>query len=98
MEESDGLEPVRPRVHQAGGVCTDGLPGVSGQAGGRRVVSESVAVDRARGVRRSEEHTSELQTRVNLVCSLLLVIKISANIAKNSVLTLLIMIVIARYI
>src|SRR6516164_10346510 len=51
MEESDGLEPPRAGVHQAGGICADGLPGVSGQAGDGRAIPESVAVDRARGGR-----------------------------------------------
>src|SRR5688572_31321483 len=39
---------------------------------GRRVHARGVAANRAKGLARSEEHTSELQSQSNLVCRLLL--------------------------
>src|SRR5438105_10525552 len=68
----DALPISRPR-----GLDTGGWHGrvqeahVRGAAGGRRVRLRR-APRHARGRRRSEEHTSELQSRVDLVCRLLL--------------------------
>src|SRR5262249_59233869 len=53
---------------EAGGGERDGGPGCPAVDGG----GESHAVQRVRGIARSEEHTSELQSLTNLVCRLLL--------------------------
>src|SRR2546422_4069061 len=49
----------------------DGDPGVLGLLPRERLERERVAVQHV-GVHRSEEHTSELQSRLHLVCRLLL--------------------------
>src|SRR5690606_41360125 len=49
-----------------------GAPRAAGIFGGDRVCRAAVHTEYARGSRRSEEHTSELQSRENLVCRLLL--------------------------
>src|SRR5438105_10917154 len=56
------LEPVHPERHQ---IYLTRVPGTAGRAGLVRKSSEYIR-------RRSEEHTSELQSRVDLVCRLLL--------------------------
>src|SRR5439155_19760941 len=55
-------------VRPVGSVARDAAPDEAWMAGGQRVVAEPEAVDRARREVRSEEHTSELQSRGHLVC------------------------------
>src|SRR3712207_7990468 len=49
-----------------------GALGRGGRGGQARDLREAARARRGRGVRRSEEHTSELQSRQYLVCRLLL--------------------------
>src|SRR5690606_39408294 len=64
-----------PRPRGADGRHRLQLDGVSGDAGGgapgRRLLHGASSPPRAERDRRSEEHTSELQSRENLVCRLL---------------------------
>src|SRR6266571_5541083 len=74
---------ARPRANEySGTLLRAGVPSVSidepevpgdlRQAPGHQVVHSVRYVARPRNQRRSEEHTSELQSHVNLVCRLLL--------------------------
>src|SRR3712207_7402136 len=69
---------VRQRVHAAAGHGGDPVQDLQRDAGGLRAGDELVRHRRerdahaARGGARSEEHTSELQSRQYLVCRLLL--------------------------
>src|SRR2546422_5015512 len=65
-------------VHADAGRVVDGEVVVGGEPRGQRLRARAVVLDRAgaaRGAHRSEEHTSELQSRLQLVCRLLLVKK-----------------------
>src|SRR4051794_41361103 len=65
--------PARARVPGLAGGAGRDLPGARVAPAGRGVVrSGAVAVRRPRPGSRSEEHTSELQSPVHLVCRLLL--------------------------
>src|SRR5690554_7190111 len=63
------------RLEQGGvvrGIITQNVDGLHHAAGSRRVVELHGSLSRVRCLGRSEEHTSELQSRPHLVCRLLL--------------------------
>src|SRR5438105_12219633 len=65
-EQGDGAEMERPRSDERTALA---------EADGERLQAlrpVDLEVDRAQSLQRSEEHTSELQSRVDLVCRLLL--------------------------
>src|SRR5690606_40873656 len=69
------LEQVRARtVHERGGEPGQGALRHELQVGARRdgLEGREIPFERGLRLRRSEEHTSELQSRENLVCRLLL--------------------------
>src|SRR2546429_6343696 len=59
-------------LHDALPICGVGRAGGDGRAGGGSWGAGGSGAGRARDCGRSEEHTSELQSRLHLVCRLLL--------------------------
>src|SRR5690242_21714609 len=71
-------------LHDALPICRKSGPCACSSSGGvMPVFTEMMRIRLARAAKRSEEHTSELQSHVNLVCRLLLEKK-KNNIASSS--------------